>query len=245
YVQVLVSVGRFEDALLIANTALRMDPFNSSVASLVDQLKQMRDSAPQFAAARQILQQQEEEFRTNPANISNAITLAQTYVDNHLFNQATQVFASIAAQLEPQWRAAPTNPTIGSYLAAAYLQLRQPVRAQLVLNQLIQLTSVDHNTLIAAAQTYAQLNDGPHLEQTLRRLTEIAPNNPEAWYDYAGVLATLNKPAEALNALARAVALSDTRRASDPNARDLRSIAINDPRFQSLHAQPQWIQPMR
>ncbi|MBX3746404.1 MAG: DUF2723 domain-containing protein [Verrucomicrobiae bacterium] len=240
YAQILSMVGRIDDALLIANTALRLDPFSAAIVQLINDLERMQGSATQYALARQQFQQQEEMFRTNPANVANALALAQTYLDNQLVNQATQVFASVVAQLEPGWRDAPTNPTTGSYLAAAYLQLRQPIRAKIVLDQLIDLPGVDPNTLIAAAQTYAQLNDGERLERTLAKLVQAAPNSAEAWYDYAGVLATLQKPNDALPALAKALEISDTRRLTDPNANNLRTVASGDPRFAPLRSLPEW-----
>ncbi len=240
YVQLLAGVGRFDDALLISRTALRLDPFNSSVASLVDQLSKMRASAPQYAAMRQVFLAQEEEYRTNPANVSNAVALAQTYLDNQLQSQATQVFASVVQHLEPQWQAAPTSATAGAFLAAAYIQLRQPIRAKMVMDKLVELPDVDPNTLIAAAQTYAQLNDGARLEGTLARLVEKTPNSAEAWYDYAGVLATLKKPPEAIRALGRALELSDLRRTQDPRAKDLRAIARGDSRFRDIQGTPEW-----
>jgi tetratricopeptide (TPR) repeat protein len=240
YAQILAQVGRFEDAHLIASTARRLDPFNGSILSLIDELTRMQQSAPQFAAARQNFQRQEERFRTNPADVANAMALAQAYLDNQLFQQATQVFSSVVTSLRPEWQANPTNPTTGAYLAAAHIQLRQPVAAKIVLDKLVDLPGIDPNTLIAAAQTYAQLGDGTRLESTLRRLVEIAPNNAEAWYDYSGVLATLNQGPAAFNALENALRLSDARRAQQPTARDLRSVARTDPRFQALRTLPDW-----
>ncbi|MGE3311388.1 MAG: DUF2723 domain-containing protein [Limisphaerales bacterium] len=240
YAQLLAQVGRFDDALLVATTALRLDPFNSSVVSLVEQLKVMKKSAPQYAAARQQFQKQEEEYRTNPGNIANAIALAQAYVDNQMVSQATQVFTHVITSLEPAWESAPTNAAAGAYLAAAYMQVRQPIRAKMVFDKLIELPDVETGTLLIAAQTYAQLNDGAHLETTLARLVERAPDSPEAWYDYAGVLATLKKPAEAIKALTRALQISDARKAQDPTAKDLRSIVPGDARMNSLRNLPEW-----
>ncbi len=240
YAQLLAQVGRFDDALLVATTALRLDPFNSSVVSLVEQLKVMKRSAPQYAAARQQFQKQEEEYRTNPGNIGNAISLAQAYVDNQMTAQATQVFAQVITSLEPAWQSAPTNPVTGAYLAAAYMQVRQPIRAKMVFDKLIELPEVETATLLIAAQTYAQLNDGAHLETTLARLVERAPDSPEAWYDYAGVLATLKKPAEAIQALTRAIQISDIRRAQDPTSKDLRTVVPGDTRMNSLRNLPEW-----
>lgn len=240
YAQLLAQIGRFDDALLVATTALRLDPFNSSVVSLVEQLKLMKQSESQYATARQQFHQQEEEYRTNPGNLPNAMNLAQAYVDNQMLSQATQVFARVVGSLEPDWQAAPTNPVTGAYLAAAYMQLRQPIRAKMVLDKLIELPDVETGTLLVAAQTYAQLNDGNRLETTLARLVQRAPDSPEAWYDYAGVLATLNKPAEAINALTKAIQISDTRRLQDRTAKDLRTIIPGDARMKNLRNLPEW-----
>jgi len=240
YAQLLAQIGRFDDALLVANTALRLDPFNSSVVSLLEQLKMMKGNSAQYAAARNQFNKQEEEYRTNPGNLANAMALAQAYVDNQMVSQATQVFGKVVATLEPSWQVAPTNPITGAYLAAAYMQLRQPIRAKIVLDKLIELPDVETGTLLVAAQTYAQLNDGARLEASLAKLVERAPDSPEAWYDYAGVLATLNKPAEALRALTRAIQISDTRRVQDSKAKDLRAVVPTDPRLNSLRNLPDW-----
>jgi tetratricopeptide (TPR) repeat protein len=240
YAQLLAQIGRFDDALLIATTTLRLDPFNSSVASLVEQLRVMKQSAPAYAAARQQFQQQEEEYRTNPGNLPNAMTLAQAYLDNQMHSQATNIFGRVVTSLEPSWRANPTNPVTGAYLAAAFMQLREPIRAKMVLDKLIELPDVETGTLLVAAQTYAQLNDGQRLEATLARLVQRAPDSPEAWYDYAGVLAALNKPADAVKSLAKAIELSDARRARDPKAKDLRAVIPNDSRMNPLRNLPEW-----
>lgn len=240
YAQLLAQIGRFDDALLVATTALRLDPFNSSVVSLVEQLKIMKKSAPQYAAARQQFEKQEAEYRANPDNLANAMSLAQGYLDNQMVSQATQVFSKVIATIEPSWQIAPTNPVTGAYLAAAYMQVRQPIRAKMVLDKLIELPDVETGTLLVAAQTYAQLSDGNRLEATLARLVQRAPDSPEAWYDYAGVLATLNKPAEAIKALTKALQISDARKAQDPKAKDLRSILPGDSRMNLLRNLPEW-----
>ncbi|MCC6233131.1 MAG: hypothetical protein IT580_10845, partial [Verrucomicrobiales bacterium] len=61
-----------------------------------------------------------------------------------------------------------------------------------------------------------------------------------AWYDYAGVLASLKKPMESLNALGRAIQISDARRGRDARQKDLRPVAATDPRFSSVRNLPEW-----
>ena len=59
----------------------------------------------------------------------------------------------------PDRTTTPTNAIEGAYLAAAYIQLREPARARTILDRLIKLPDVDAGTLIAAAQTYSQMGD--------------------------------------------------------------------------------------
>jgi tetratricopeptide (TPR) repeat protein len=240
YVKLLADVGRFEDALRVGQTALRLDPLNPLTVQLVEQLRQFGGNAQQFRTARQQLQRLEEQYRLNPHALSNALALAQAYLDNQLFSQATQVLGQVVTDLEPQWQADPTNATLGSYLAASYLQLRQPLRARVILNQVIELPNVDPNTLIAAAQTYAALSDATHLEKTLGRLVQVSPESPEAWYDYAALLASINKPTEAFHSLSNALRLSAARLAQQPKARDLKTAALADSRFGALRTREEW-----
>lgn len=240
YAQLLAITGRFADALLIATTAQRLDPFNSSVVGLVEQLKRYTENAPQHAVAHDQFEKMKNEFRDRPTNVANAMELAQTYLDNQMFQQATQVYASVVETLEPSWNTSPTNVTHGAYLAAAHIQLRQPLRARIILDQLIQLPDVDTGTLIAAAQTYSQMNDGAKLEATLARLVEKAPTSAEAWYDYSGVLATMKKKAESIQALGKALQLSDARLAKDAKAKNLRKLATEDSRFRSVKDDPEF-----
>ncbi len=240
YSQLLAIVGRLEDAMLVATTALRLDPFNTAVVGLVENLRQMMKSAPQLAQARQQFDQFEAEYRTNPGNLANAMNLAQTYLDNQMTAQAQQVFSNMVEQIEPRWAAHPTNAADGSYLAAAYIQLRQPIRAKMTLDKLVELPEVDATTLIAAAQTYAQINDGARLETTLAKLVRKAPDSAEAWYDYSGVLASMKKAPESLQALEKSLQLNDARRARDPQIRDLRGVAGTDSRFNQLRLTPEF-----
>ena len=49
YAQFLMQFGRLDDALLIAKTCLKLDPYNGNVTALVDQLEGYKRTAPQMA----------------------------------------------------------------------------------------------------------------------------------------------------------------------------------------------------
>src|SRR5208282_1915261 len=69
YINFLLQYGRAEDALLVAQTCLKLDPYNDQVKDLV---KRLGDFSSQAATRSQIetqVQHMENEVRTNPANL--------------------------------------------------------------------------------------------------------------------------------------------------------------------------------
>jgi tetratricopeptide (TPR) repeat protein len=144
------------------------------------------------------------------------------------------------SKLEQQWRASPTNLQLGLALASGLVQMQQTSAALTALDRVIAATNLDVTTVLAAAQLYLQLGNMPRLETCLEKLTVIQPESPEGWYDLAAIKAALNKPDEVMAPLTRAIELSQARRASDPNGRDLRAEARKDPRFAALQGREEF-----
>jgi cytochrome c-type biogenesis protein CcmH/NrfG len=78
------------------------------------------------------------------------------------------------------------------------------------------------------------------LLNALQRLVKLMPDSPEAWYDLAGIQATLSKAQEAIGSLTRALQLSKERLARQPEAKDLAGIAVKDQRFAALRELPEF-----
>ncbi|MFN0067767.1 MAG: protein O-mannosyl-transferase family [Limisphaerales bacterium] len=231
FANLLVTLGRFDDAMLVARTCMRLDPFNPAIASLVAQIGEMQKQRPEIERARADLQAREERFRADPADADNALALVQSYLQMQMPGNATNVLATMAAALEPRLQTNPADARTAAYLAAAYVQLRQPGPAARALDTILSQTNVDTTLLLSVAQSYAQLGDAVKLEQVLRQITQRMPDSPEGWYDYAAVAASIGKVAEARSALETALRLSDARRLRDPRAKDLRATAASDPRL--------------
>src|SRR5207344_902642 len=49
YVNLLVQMGRVDDALLLANTSLKLDPFNGQIDNLLVELNRIKNSMPRSA----------------------------------------------------------------------------------------------------------------------------------------------------------------------------------------------------
>jgi tetratricopeptide (TPR) repeat protein/phage shock protein PspC (stress-responsive transcriptional regulator) len=195
----LINQMRFEEALRVAETALRFDRDNPVLQQWVAQLLTATENRGQVHEMQQRLGQLEREVQTNKTN-------------------AVAVFD----------------------LASVYLQLNRTNEALGLFDQLIDQPSADLNTVLSIANAYAQLQQGPRLEKALRRLVTITPDSPEAWYDLASTQAIVGNPNDALDALARAIELSQARRATDPAQADLRQSAVTNPSFGPLRNLPRF-----
>jgi tetratricopeptide (TPR) repeat protein len=208
YVNLLIGTGRYDDALLIATTSQKLDPFNAQIDNLIFELKRIKASVggavPPGAAA---------------APDPNAL------------------IAQIAA-LEQQFKADPKNLQAGLQLAALYVQAQQTGKVAGVLDQIIANPQADANSLTFAANLYAQLGQLAKVEQSLVSLLKVAPDNPEGRYELAAFQAAQNKSTEALESLRGALQQSSQRLEKNPAALNLYSNALGDGRFAALRSLP-------
>ena len=98
YVNLLATMQRYEDAERVAQTCLKFDPLNSSVANLVDQIKRIRAGKVGIDQVKNALAQFEEKFRTNPGDVTNSLVLFDAYLQVQQTNRAIQVLETLAAQ---------------------------------------------------------------------------------------------------------------------------------------------------
>ncbi|HAO77431.1 MAG TPA: DUF2723 domain-containing protein, partial [Verrucomicrobia subdivision 3 bacterium] len=98
YVNFLLQFGRFDDAVIIAETCKKLDPYNDQISNLLEQLKQYKKQNAERSQTVSQIDQMENTARTNPANFQNLITLGGTYLQLQQTNRAVelldQAFAS-------------------------------------------------------------------------------------------------------------------------------------------------------
>jgi tetratricopeptide (TPR) repeat protein len=272
YVNLLCSLQRFDDALLVVSTCQKLDPFNGQVNGVVKNLQDIlkRPAGPHPTPS--TLPQLEKAARDNPTDFQAAFNLAGAYLQLQQTGQALQVlervlnhpqaktaafralvqayasFGHLAGlqkaveKLEALVRADPANSPAAIVLAEAYRHLNKPEAAIRTLDQVINHPKVDGGAVLQAAQQYAELADPKRMEAALDKATKLAPNLPEAWYDLAAIKTMIGKSQEALPALRRALDLSAKRLASDPKAHDLLAEARRDPNFAPLRQTPEFKQ---
>jgi tetratricopeptide (TPR) repeat protein len=118
------------------------------------------------------------------------------------------------------------------------MEAHQTNEALNLLDQIINSPMADPGTILEAAKRFVALGDTGRLEKTLERLVRLAPDNPEAWYDLAGLQSMMGKAGPALDSLTKAISLSNERIKRDPKARDLVNEARQDPRMTPLRGLP-------
>ncbi len=141
YVSLLVNVSRFDDALLVAATCLKLDPNNTQVEDLVRNLTAMKNQQrvgvtpqPTSAAALQgAVQQLEREMREHPTNFQAAFNLVGTYLQTQQTNKAVAVLDQVLA-----------NPKVdeGTVIAVAkaFSQLSNYPKLETALERLTQVS---------------------------------------------------------------------------------------------------------
>lgn len=284
YANVLINLGRFEDAQLVAATYRFFDPESTAGQELERQIQNVAANAASphgtpienGASALTALQQA---FQTSPTNIGVARQLASTLLQARQTNQANavldQCISSVQAiyQAEPgnhalgfnlasllserqrngetlqtltnllirvaaDFKAHPDNREYGLILAQVYFALNQFEAASRQLDAIVDQPPADPDFYLRTAQMYAQMGNAPRLEHMLLKVVQVMPEKPEAWYDLAAVQCGLGKTNEALVSLGQALNLHRRRLKTEPDARDLITIARQDPRLEPLRKLP-------
>ena len=96
YVNFLLPLGRLDDALIVAETCLKLDPFNDSVKSLVSQLQDFKKQSASRTQFQDQLQKAQAEAATDPTNFQNVLALGNLYAQMQDTNRATELFKQAA-----------------------------------------------------------------------------------------------------------------------------------------------------
>jgi tetratricopeptide (TPR) repeat protein len=96
YVQLLAQppapiAPRIDDALLIARTAQKLDPYNTQISYLVSSLEDWKRRSGDLAS----LQKLEADVRANPNNLSAAVTLAYTLLNAQQYDRAYELMDTV------------------------------------------------------------------------------------------------------------------------------------------------------
>jgi len=119
---------RLADALLIAETAQKLDPYNGQIAGLIGNLRDWNKRLGSTADTQKL----EEQFRTNPTNFSAGLNLAFQYLQAQQMDRALPLLDRIVSHPSVD---VPTLLTVVEW----YKQLNNFPKIEVVMTRLVQL----------------------------------------------------------------------------------------------------------
>jgi len=232
YVNLLLMQNRLDDAVLVARTCRKLDPFNDQMTDLVSRLEGFKNAQAAQAGGAAQLTQLEKEVDSDPTSYQKVFDLASRYTQMQQTDRAADLL--VRTPKEPQ-----TPDSVVLAIVRADEDLNRPARLQSALDDLLGRARISADVVLAIAKSYADGNQPQKLETALKKLVQVAPDEPEHWFDLASCHATLGRPGDALQDLRQAMKLNAQRLARDPKALDLRT-KLADGRFAALSTNPEF-----
>ena len=125
YANFLFQFQRFDDALIIAQTCQKLDPYNGQITGLIDQIqdikKRIADQTANNAQATAQLKQMETEAREHPANVQNLLMLGNAYLQMQRTNDAVALLDRALASPAISYNEVAALAQLYSKLGSGYL----------------------------------------------------------------------------------------------------------------------------
>jgi tetratricopeptide (TPR) repeat protein len=118
YVNFLYQFQRFNDALIVAKTCHKLDPYNVQITDVINQIEGILANNAQAAPQ---LQQMETEARDHPANLRNLLMLGDAYSQMQRTNDAVTLFDQALTNSALSYQEASALAQLYSRLGNGYL----------------------------------------------------------------------------------------------------------------------------
>jgi tetratricopeptide (TPR) repeat protein len=112
--------------------------------------------------------------------------------------------------------------------------------AAAILDQLLNFSGADPNTLMTVADAYLRLRDMAKSEQAITRLTQILPDRSDPWYNLATIQSARGEVSQALASLKKSLDINTKEVARDPKTVNLRKHLFEDNNFAALRQTPEF-----
>jgi thioredoxin-like negative regulator of GroEL len=168
WINLLLSMGRVDDALLIATTSQKLDPFNGQIENLIFELRKIKaqqggaasiPADPNAALAQ--LAPLEQQFKADPKNVQAAMTLAGAYVQAQQQGKVPEVLDQILANPKADGHAL-------TFSANLFAQLGQIAKVEQALVNLVKLTPENPEGRYDLAAIQAMQGKNAEAVETLR-----------------------------------------------------------------------------
>jgi len=166
YAQLLLQFNRLDDAIIVADTCLELDPFNASIQGLQENLKKIKSEQSKMDNARNNLQGMEEQLRKNPTDIQSAFTLASAYLGMQQTGRA-------AAMLDIVLANPAVDPNAVLSIAKAYADMQDFGRLETTLDRLVKVAPANPEAWYDLAAMKANLSKPNEAIPALKRALEL------------------------------------------------------------------------
>ena len=167
YINFLLQYGRIDDALLVAQTCQKLDPYNDQVNGLLKQLGDIKNQSANRAQVETQVQHMENEARTNPANLQNLLSLASIYIQLQQTNRAIELFDHALA-----------NPHVTSneagFIAQEYAKMGNLAKLEEVLHKIVTLVPDEPEPWYDIAALNVVMGKPDQCFQNLRKSVELS-----------------------------------------------------------------------
>ena len=173
YAQLLINTGRYDDALLVASTCQKLDPYNGQVNVLVQSLIEAKKRQSTPNTAQMNLQQMEADYRAHPTNFQAGFNLASVYMQLRQTNRASEILDGILNHPKAEINAILT-------IAQAYAQLGDYQKLEATLSKLVKVAPEQPEVWYDLAALKTTLGKQPEAIAALGRALALGAKRPSS-----------------------------------------------------------------
>ncbi len=161
YVNFLLQFQRMDDALIVAETCIKLDPYNDQIKNLINQLKQFKAESATRGQVQDQLQKLQSEAVAHPTNFQNVLTLGSLLTQMQETNRAAELFHQAAALFGQELNDPKARPENISAMAQIAALIGDYDKLELTLKKLVTLLPDQPEPLydLAALQAITGKND--------------------------------------------------------------------------------------
>ncbi len=139
YANFLLQMNRLDDALIVAQTCLKLDPYNDQVKGLIDQMQTFKKQSTMRTEAQDQLKKLQDEAVANPSNFQNILMLGSFYSQIQDTNMMVQLFRQSETLFGQALASSNVSPVDVSAMAQIAARIGDLQKLEGVLEKLISL----------------------------------------------------------------------------------------------------------